>query len=185
MLPAVRNVYILINFGDFVEGSTSATAPPYIQLLPTTDPATAHQDFVKVMLNGVDTTASQPALLANVTQSHGSPSSLSVHNGSDDGKPWYKRTAFIIAIAAAGVGALLILFGVICMCRRKSRKSTVRGEAVFVPVMSGDSSYKPLLAGAAAPGMGGQRPMSHVAEPHTMGAGYSGGNYSEPQYSHA
>lgn len=48
----LRNVYILINFGDFVDDSAAAVADPYIQLLPTTnDTAEAHNDFVRVRLN--------------------------------------------------------------------------------------------------------------------------------------
>ncbi|KAI0045589.1 acid protease, partial [Auriscalpium vulgare] len=48
----LRNVYLLVNFGDFVDGSTSR-ADPYVQLLSTTnDTAAAHSDFVNVRLNG-------------------------------------------------------------------------------------------------------------------------------------
>jgi len=47
----LRNAYMLINFGDFVDG-TKVTAQPYIQLLPlTTDPVAAHADFLKVRSN--------------------------------------------------------------------------------------------------------------------------------------
>ncbi|KAF8214330.1 hypothetical protein K438DRAFT_2149621, partial [Mycena galopus ATCC 62051] len=53
----LRNVYTLINFGDFIVGSTSK-AYPCIQLLSLTDPAQAHAEFVKVRLGGVDTTTS-------------------------------------------------------------------------------------------------------------------------------
>ena len=45
----MRNAYTYINFGDFVEGSSSTTAEPYVQLLPlTSDRAEAHSDFLKV-----------------------------------------------------------------------------------------------------------------------------------------
>ncbi|KAJ7636236.1 aspartic peptidase domain-containing protein [Roridomyces roridus] len=53
----LRNVYVLINFGDFVAGSNSK-ADPYIQLLSITDLAQAHTDFVNERLNGTDTTVS-------------------------------------------------------------------------------------------------------------------------------
>ena len=57
----VRNTYTLIDFGDFVDGSNSSVADPYIQLLPTTDRASAHADFVNVRLGGQDTpTRRQP-----------------------------------------------------------------------------------------------------------------------------
>ena len=46
---SVRNVYTLIDFGDFVEGATTQKADPYIQLLSTADdPAEAHSDFLRV-----------------------------------------------------------------------------------------------------------------------------------------
>jgi hypothetical protein len=50
----LRNVYMLINFGDLVNGTTAAAGNPYIQLLPTTDPATAHQEFVAVRINSAN-----------------------------------------------------------------------------------------------------------------------------------
>ncbi|KAF5369443.1 hypothetical protein D9758_002520 [Tetrapyrgos nigripes] len=48
----LRNTYILINFGDFVDGSTSNVADPYIQLLSISDKAKIHQDFVNARLGG-------------------------------------------------------------------------------------------------------------------------------------
>ncbi|KAI8978776.1 acid protease [Trametes punicea] len=48
----LRNAYTLINFGDFVDGSTSTTAAPFVQLLSTTnDSAAVHADFIKVRGN--------------------------------------------------------------------------------------------------------------------------------------
>jgi hypothetical protein len=47
-------VYLLLNYGDFIDGSTSSTATPYVQILSTTNPADAHADFVATRLNGVD-----------------------------------------------------------------------------------------------------------------------------------
>ncbi|KAH9172154.1 aspartic peptidase domain-containing protein, partial [Lactarius sanguifluus] len=54
----LTNVYLLIDYGDFVDGTTK-TDPPYVQLLPMTDPAAAHADFVATRLSGKDTTGSQ------------------------------------------------------------------------------------------------------------------------------
>ena len=54
----MRNVYLLIDYGDFVDGTTKK-APPYAQLLTLTDAATAHLDFVQTRLDGVDTTGMQ------------------------------------------------------------------------------------------------------------------------------
>lgn len=59
LIPAaVRNVYLLIDYGDFVDG-TANKAPPYAQILSLTDAAAAHSDFVQTRLDGVDTTGMQ------------------------------------------------------------------------------------------------------------------------------
>jgi hypothetical protein len=49
-------MYVLLDYGDFIDDSTSNTAALYVQLLPTTDAAAAHADFGATRL---DTTASQ------------------------------------------------------------------------------------------------------------------------------
>lgn len=49
----LTNVYLLIDYGDFVDG-TNQTDKPYVQLLSMTDPAAAHADFVATRLNGQD-----------------------------------------------------------------------------------------------------------------------------------
>ncbi|KAI9448438.1 acid protease [Lactarius indigo] len=54
----LTNVYLLIDYGDFVDGTTK-TDDPYVQLLPMTDPAAAHADFVATRLSGKNTTTSQ------------------------------------------------------------------------------------------------------------------------------
>ncbi|KAH9007243.1 hypothetical protein EDB86DRAFT_2870833, partial [Lactarius hatsudake] len=45
----LTNVYLLIDYGDFFDGTTK-TDDPYVQLLPMTDPAAAHADFVATRL---------------------------------------------------------------------------------------------------------------------------------------
>jgi hypothetical protein len=52
LFPLVSNVYILFNYGDFIDGSTPNSSDPYVQILSTTDPAQAHADFVATRLNG-------------------------------------------------------------------------------------------------------------------------------------
>ncbi|KAL7281692.1 hypothetical protein ACG7TL_005010 [Trametes sanguinea] len=58
----LRNAYILMSFGDFVDGSVTQAGEPYVQLRSLTDPAEAHEDFVQQRLGGVDTTGSQKLL---------------------------------------------------------------------------------------------------------------------------
>ncbi|KAI5122015.1 hypothetical protein M0805_008007 [Coniferiporia weirii] len=236
----LRNVYILINFGDFVEGSNSSVAPPYIQLLSTLNRTAAHLDFVNSRLGGVDTTGSQAPLLppdqaqhspsGNSTSSGASTGlstvtnaistsagaittsidtiitsartisvsnvgSTSVQSGTDVGvtgygtgtsnavvstststssnvdavadadlnsqgmstkdgyrvssnsdsssEPVYEKTWFIVLMIVLGVIVLaLVGFAVLRLVRR--RRSNVRSEAVFVPPLAGEASYKPL-----------------------------------------
>ena len=57
----MRNAYVLIGFGDFVDDSNSFVADSYIQLLSVIDPASAHTNFVNARLEGVDSTSSQAA----------------------------------------------------------------------------------------------------------------------------
>jgi hypothetical protein len=62
VLSLVSNMYILLNYGDFIYESTSNMANPYVQyvqFISTTDPATALAEFVAVRLGGKDTTGSQ------------------------------------------------------------------------------------------------------------------------------
>ncbi|KAF9507093.1 hypothetical protein BS47DRAFT_1266993, partial [Hydnum rufescens UP504] len=54
----LRNAYTLLNWGDFVDDTSAARGQPFIQLQPLTSQTQAHQDFVNVRLNGVDTTGS-------------------------------------------------------------------------------------------------------------------------------
>ncbi|KAI9508863.1 acid protease [Russula earlei] len=91
----LRNVYLLVNYGDFVDG-TATKAPPYVQLLSVTDPAAAHVDFVNTRLGGVDTTGFQ--VLINSSPS----SSDSDYNGSD-------QQTRLIVIGGVASGCLLIL----------------------------------------------------------------------------
>jgi hypothetical protein len=122
----VRNVYILINYGDFVDG-TSTTANPYIQLLATTnDLAEAHQDFVNVRLDGKDNANWQ--LLP--------PSST--------GSPPKTQSQFVRGIKyywpiIAGVGGFLVLVILVtCLCMRRRKRSGGR------PLWRGKKSYQPL-----------------------------------------
>ncbi|KAJ7758113.1 aspartic peptidase domain-containing protein [Mycena maculata] len=106
----LRNVYVLVNYGDFVTGASSK-AEPYIQLLSITNPAEAHTDFVNTRLNGVDTT----------TDTFNTNNENS--NSSSSSKP---KTIYYI-IAGCVLGALLLLIiGGIFFRRSRSRASAYR-----------------------------------------------------------
>ncbi|KAJ7078651.1 aspartic peptidase domain-containing protein [Mycena epipterygia] len=104
----LRNVYTLINFGDFVADSKNK-ADPFIQFLSTTDPAEAHSDFVKVRLGGVDTTTN---VFAN--------------NNNNNSTTSKSRTIYYI-IAGCVLGALLlIILGAVLFKRSRSKRGVYR-----------------------------------------------------------
>ncbi|KAI0328918.1 acid protease [Cubamyces sp. BRFM 1775] len=99
----VRNAYTYINFGDFVDGSTSSTADPYVQLLPTTnDTAEAHADFVRVRGNSPWT-----------------PS------GATLGERLHARLPLIIGLSAAAGVVLLLAFAACCYFSRRDKRRRV------------------------------------------------------------
>ncbi|KAK7037696.1 hypothetical protein VNI00_010922 [Paramarasmius palmivorus] len=156
----LRNTYLLIDFGDFVDGSDENVADPYFQLVSTIDKSLVHRDFVNARLAGVDTTGSQPALLdiANVTRlaevDKDSLKNLAMSEAAKEGskhkddKPFYKKAWFIVVVAVAGAVVLGVIAAIAFAAARR-RKSKVKGEQAFVPPMG---AYKPLLdAGHSAP----------------------------------
>ncbi|KAF9646038.1 acid protease [Thelephora ganbajun] len=144
----LRNVYILINYGDFVDG-TSNTANPYIQLLATTDPAEGHQDFVNVRLGGKD------------------DANWQLLPPSSKGSPPKSDSQFVRGIKyywpiIAGVGGFLVLVILIsCLCVRR-RKTGAR------PFWRGKKSYRPLHDPAPV----GMQPLGHDGVPRQSVSDY-------------
>jgi hypothetical protein len=141
----LRNAYTLINYGDFVDGTTNR-ADPYIQLFAITNDTTeAHQDFIKVRLDGKDNGKS--------------PNSVSGSNSTTNkSSPFTSNRKLItyIAIGAAGATGGLILIS-ICCCLR-NRKKKMSGPSRTPATWKGSSSYAPLSAPAPAVDM-------HVVQP--------------------
>ncbi|KAH9969733.1 aspartic peptidase domain-containing protein [Russula dissimulans] len=95
----LRNAYLLVNYGDFVDGNTNTTrASPYLQFLSITDPASAHLDFVNTRLGGTDTTGLQIAIDTQNSTSNSRPDSSSHHQTN------------VILIASVVSGCVLLLF---------------------------------------------------------------------------
>jgi hypothetical protein len=115
---AVSNVYLLLNYGDFIDGSTSNTAAPFAQLLSTTDPAAAHADFVATRLGGTDTNTSHSAN----------------QKGSDSQSSGFSKSKIPILIGAGVAVAALVAGVVACLLRR--RKASYR--QLFEPAPQGD-----------------------------------------------
>jgi hypothetical protein len=112
---AVRNVYLLINYGDFVDG-TSSKAPPYVQLLSITDPAAAHLDFVQTRLGGVDTTGMQ---VFSAGQPASSPAVSSGHQGKQS------RTIVIWSVVAGSLFLVSVTVAAYVALKRRSRRNFV------------------------------------------------------------
>lgn len=71
----LRNTYTLLDYGDWVDESSIDTGSPFIQLLPLTNTAQAHDDFVKARLGGVDTTGAASQALVPESEAQSSPES--------------------------------------------------------------------------------------------------------------
>jgi hypothetical protein len=128
----VRNAYLYVNMGDFIDGSNN-TADPYLQLLSiTNDTAKAHQDFIQARAGG-------NAAAANAEQALGKSSSKPTATSSKK-KSLSKISKILIAVVIAGV-LMLVLFGVLiwcCCCRNRGKRSANATAA------NPGSSYQPL-----------------------------------------
>jgi hypothetical protein len=120
---------MLVNFGDFVEGKTDKVADPYIQLLSTTDNiAEAHNDFVQVRLDGVDSTSDQ-TFLDTFTPS--GPADVRTADNSGDFSSWLdKHKTILIAVGASVGGILLLLIAALCFCRRRTNVREKDGKRI-------------------------------------------------------
>lgn len=118
----LRNAYILINYGDFVDGSSSKTGNPYIQLLPlTADLTEAHSDFVQARLMGVDNTGNFKLLPASVLP----PDTDSNNNSSDESFADKVHPYLPYIIAGGALLGMAALIG-IALCLAKSRRRRYR-----------------------------------------------------------
>ena len=96
----MTNVYLLLDYGDFIDTTTNNTASPYVQFLSMTDPTTAHKEFVAMRLNGTNPLGTNQ----QANQSSGSQNG----NGSVGmAKGFFEKykTLFITGVA----GAVIIL----------------------------------------------------------------------------
>jgi hypothetical protein len=123
-------VYLLLDYGDFTDGSTNTT-DPYVQILSTTNPAEAHADFVATRLSGKDTTGSQH---------------VNSGSGSNSGFFHKYRIPIFAAAAVAGVAALT---GVVWLVAKR-RKPVYR--PLYDPAPVGDMPMQNVTGyGAGAP----------------------------------
>ncbi|KAA1469689.1 acid protease [Dentipellis sp. KUC8613] len=143
----LRNAYMMVNYGDFVDGSTSKT-DPYVQLLSiTNDTAEAHSDFVNVRLDGVDKTGEQR--LSNTPAPSSDPTPDNTKNDDDSPiKSFWDKHKMVIIIVASSVGGVLLLAILACCCCGRRNKGA---RPAFVPAgFGGARSYQPLHEPAPA-----------------------------------
>ncbi|KAF8158193.1 aspartic peptidase domain-containing protein [Crassisporium funariophilum] len=98
----MRNVYTLFDYGDYIDNSPDLM-DPYIQMLSITNMTEAHQDFVTVRLNGVDTTGTR-----------------GLKDPSASSKP---RTTMYYIVAAVAVVAILFAVAIFFILRARRRRS--------------------------------------------------------------
>lgn len=123
----LRNVYTLMEFGNWVDG-VSDQMDPYIQLLPLTTSDSGRRDFIQTRLGGTDTTGDSQYQLLPQDQMQKSPVS------DEEKKKKYQemilsRWPYILAGCLVGV---LIIIGVIiwkCCCRRKNKRENRKDKA--------------------------------------------------------
>lgn len=106
----MTNVYLLIDYGDFIDGTTN-TDKPYVQLLPMTDPAEAHADFVVARQGGKDNSPSK----------HNSGSGSGNNNDGSKAKGFFEKYRIFIIAGAAALGALLFLSAAFVLFRSRRR----------------------------------------------------------------
>ena len=110
-------MYVLLDYGDFIDGSTSNTAAPYVQLLPTTDTA----DFGAMRLDTTD------------SQQHSGSTTIS--GSSSGGGGFFQKYKIPIFVGAAVVGLAVFLLAV-WLVTRQQRKPSYR--PLFEPAPAGD-----------------------------------------------
>ncbi|KAI0696263.1 acid protease [Cytidiella melzeri] len=155
----LRNAYTLFDYGDWVDESSNDRNDPYIQLMSTMNKATAKQEFIKVRLNGVDTTNSSSQALLPAGQGLTSPIS------EEEKKKKYEEQVlsrwpeiFVGCLAFVIIVAALITWR--CCVRRKQRRaaqaaklglSSVAGRPKTYSIMDMNSSSAHLNMHEMAP----------------------------------
>jgi len=135
----LRNTYTLLDYGDFIDGSSNDRGSPFVQLLPLTDVNTAHNDFVRSRLNGNDTTGNPSKVLLPASQCQRSPESAAERKQHYE-EMVLSRWPYILVGCLVFVILCILLIVWRCCCRRnKKPKKTKAGL-----LLSQDATYAPL-----------------------------------------
>lgn len=170
----LRNTYTLLDFGNFVDGTSDDTGAPYVQLLPLTDPTAAHADFVKLRLNGQDTTGDPSKALLPTSQMQHSPESESERKAHYE-ETIISRWPYILAGCLAFVVLVVGLCIWRCCCRRGGRMNKKSRDGILA--VNQNSSYAPLHNAGSTVGLQPMHGHSYGGGHDHSGGGYGGGSY--------
>ncbi|KAG2151454.1 aspartic peptidase domain-containing protein [Suillus clintonianus] len=136
----LRNAYLLIDFGSFVDEAPPGTNAPFIQLLPITNASAASVDFAQVRL-GNDSSVDDLTSLASHSSSTSTKSTTTTTTTSSSSS---KLPLWVIGVIFGVVISLFILGICVyyCCCRRRSQRVSAPTQAAWVPY--GPQSYRPL-----------------------------------------
>ncbi|KAI0248605.1 acid protease [Lactifluus subvellereus] len=145
----LRNVYALFDYGNYIEASSNDRGDPYIQLLPLTDPTTAHTDFVSVRLNGTDTTGSASKALLPASQESHSPVSAKEKKQHVVGAvtrnwPYILAGCILFVLSVAGC----CIYACCCRKRRKSARAFGQNPYQSIQEPPPPMHLKPMNSGA-------------------------------------
>jgi hypothetical protein len=137
LIVSQRNTYTLLNWGNFADGASNSSTP-YVQLLSTTEPGQAHQDFVTARLDGIDTTGDSQYALLPANQGKSSP----IPFGERVTHTEQKVIRYLPLIVCISIAALLALVGYglwVYIRRRRARRAALhsRDHSVRVTVNKG------------------------------------------------
>ena len=122
IIHLVRNAYALFDYGNYVDDTSNDRGDPYVQLLNVTNPSSAHADFVKIRLNGTDTTGSaSEALLPASQESHSplSPGEKKQHIEGAIERNWPYIFVGCLVFVVSVVGCCIYA----CCCRRRRKNA--------------------------------------------------------------
>ncbi|KIJ22314.1 hypothetical protein M422DRAFT_277314 [Sphaerobolus stellatus SS14] len=173
---------MLVNYGDFVLGNPNNQNDPFLQLLSTTNPATAHKQFVQSRLGG-----------NNITISQTSPGTSSAGNFDSDGDDSqssptgtqsFLQKNWIFFVIAGGVLAAIIVSGCVWSSLRARRRNMYSKKDFIGGSMVATGPYKLLAKPSAVNtnvGYSDDQRIPELTQPyHASGYGDGGRGYVNP-----
>ncbi|VDB91841.1 unnamed protein product [Peniophora sp. CBMAI 1063] len=130
----LRNAYVLIDFGDFVDNGKD-TSDPFVQMLPTTTNTTAHVEFQSARGN------SSPTLLPASQQSHSPETAAEIKAHREQKVLKYWPYILVGCLAFVFISTGLCIWA--CCMRRKRRRAAAAATAagLAMPTRQTQSDY--------------------------------------------